>query len=70
MVGCGGTPSDERKLRMALTSSLYDHSAEHLAMLLVDETQWENAIATNQHYHDIWHKARHYGGADAVAGMR
>lgn len=50
-------PSDERKLRMALTSSLYDHSAEHLAMLLVDETQWENAIATNQHYHDIWHKS-------------
>ena len=47
-------PRDERLLRMALSRSIHNYSAESLARLLVDESRWEKALEQNERYHTAW----------------
>lgn len=47
-------PNDERLLRIALAGSIQNFTADYLAQLLVDETEWEAMLEKNRQYHDSW----------------
>ncbi len=47
-------PADDRLLRGALSSELFNHSATSLADLFADETRWEQKIAQFVTYQMLW----------------
>lgn len=47
-------PNDERALRSALISLTQNYSAAEIDQLLNDENKWENALATQQGYLNLW----------------
>lgn len=49
-------PNDERALRSALISITQNYSAGEIDQLLNDENQWEEALATQQGYLNLWLK--------------
>lgn len=49
-------PNDERALRSALISLTQNYSAAEIDLLLNDENKWEEALATQQAYLELWLK--------------
>lgn len=49
-------PSDERSLRAALATGLFDLDARALDALASDERAWENAVQEFMGYRAVWHR--------------
>ncbi|ASX09662.1 exodeoxyribonuclease V subunit beta [Aeromonas dhakensis] len=49
-------PSEERSLRAALATGLFDLDAKALDELASDERAWENAVQEFMEYRKVWHK--------------
>ncbi|MBL0677398.1 exodeoxyribonuclease V subunit beta [Aeromonas dhakensis] len=49
-------PSEERSLRAALATSLFDLDAKALDELASDERAWESAVQEFMEYRKVWHK--------------
>lgn len=49
-------PSEERSLRAALATGLFDLDAKALDELASDERVWENAVQEFMEYRKVWHK--------------
>lgn len=49
-------PSEERSLRAALATGLFDLDAKALDELALDERTWESAVQEFMEYRKVWHK--------------
>jgi exodeoxyribonuclease V beta subunit len=67
-------PGSEPRLRAALVTDLLGRTGDDLALLLADETAWEEQLARFREYHELWQErgfmvmARLLAGREGIRG--
>lgn len=56
-------PTEERKLKAAILTSILDHSASHVEALFSDDELWQQTIDQFFHWHQLWQR---YGVMNTV----